>query len=1166
MKKICMWGKRITAILLVALLLCDSNMVVLAEEIRDTAKETYENHQQEQLYENQLEEVEELVVPEQDSEGQKEELPADSKIPEESVESETQEEPKISLRLPDTTVYADENETALQGLYGDPIKVNKYEKVYQTDETHYVTLLTSKPNTYVTQEGLDKEVDLSLIPISRETGEECALPQEEEIRNPELDVIYRPKDSNLDVNLPANVNKEQGIEISDSKGEYTLELFPEHGTYGNATIDQNALLYNGVQESVDVQYTVDSTGVKEDIVLQKWSDVHIFRYTFDATNFDVEEKENQILIYEKGQEEVLFVITAPMMSDTAGEESQRIMLTLEQKENNCTITLDADQDWLKSPERVYPVKIDPTVTVPTESMIEVTTSTVHGTYQGAGYGYAGYITSEMTGVPGAKDIGRSRMYFAINYDFKESIPSEAKIDSATLNAYQYVNYPQTNATFACYRINSGWDAGSLTWDNSVGLPLEPSGENSTSGAKHGMHNFDIRETVNNWVQELADNNGLVIMATDETAYGGAFYTPYSTGTEGQDDFSWDKRPSITINWSVPDPVDVNFRINDTTVALRSMILTDKSGKLQFQGVFADGVATPDATVNYALNDTKKNYKGASYASYSYKYPDSTAFNDVFEKGTTKYKDKLGNWQTAYPFTDPEFNTLYNISGTAVKDETVGNTNKSEDFTIYKVTQYDTLPKIANYYGVPLSQIMYDNRVQDMLLIENNTLFIRNPKKNATIPYNPPTLDDTEKAKIDAALMGRGLHCEFGFEPINLNTGNFYLNRSDVSIPDYASDFSIERNYNSKGASINSMFGRGWSFAYAEQLSKDKDGNIRYKRDDGSILVFTEKNGTYKAPQGYELTLEQKKVKENTYDFGDGDENYPVYEYTITGADNISRTFSCFGVLTLIKDEKGNETTLTYDENQNLTGIKSPAGKEYRITTDEQGYITEIGLPNESTLFYAYDENNNLISFTDANGAVTKYEYDENHLMTAWYDGNGTRIIQNEYDKDARVVTQTDANGAVSTLAYEDGKTTTADGNGSKTAYTFDDQYRTTKVTNPDGTSRTMDYNNDNELVAETDELGHTTAHNYDDAGNETKETRFDGKSRTWEYDDKNHIIQSVGYDGIVTAFTYDKKGNLLSITMDGALQTTYTVDGKGRILTSTDANGNESSYSYSGAD
>ena len=71
-------------------------------------------------------------------------------------------------------------------------------------------------------------------------------------------------------------------------------------------------------------------------------------------------------------------------------------------------------------------------------------------------------------------------------------------------------------------------------------------------------------------------------------------------------------------------------------------------------------------------------------------------------------------------------------------------------------------------------------------------------------------------------MGRGLHCEFGFEPVNLNTGNFYLNRTDVSIPDYTDDFVIERNYNSKGAGLSSVFGRGWSFEYTEQITKDKD--------------------------------------------------------------------------------------------------------------------------------------------------------------------------------------------------------------------------------------------------------------------------------------------------------------------------------------------------------
>ncbi len=249
------------------------------------------------------------------------------------------------------------------------------------------------------------------------------------------------------------------------------------------------------------------------------------------------------------------------------------------------------------------MKIDPTVTVPTESLIEVTTSTVHGTYQGEGYGYAGYITSKMTGVPGKR-------YRAQPHVLRRQLRlcrqhSERGPDRQCHAGCLPVCTVSPDQCHLCLLPINAWKAGSLTWDSSVVLPLEPSGENCTSGAKHGMHHFDIRETVNNWVQGTAPNYGLVVMATDESAYGGAFYTPLPTGTEGQSDFSWDKRPGITIHWSVPDPVDENYGVDDTTVNLRSMILTDRNGKLQFQGVFADGTAAPGSIVGYTLNDPAK---------------------------------------------------------------------------------------------------------------------------------------------------------------------------------------------------------------------------------------------------------------------------------------------------------------------------------------------------------------------------------------------------------------------------------------------------------------------------------------------------------------------------------------------------------------------------------
>lgn len=567
MKKRNEWKRKILAVFLAGCMLLDFNIVVLAEETREIVTNLYDTYQIEQSYEKQYDETIEQVQPKQTAENA--DTPnneAEASVPmgaDVREDEEANAKETVLLRLPETTQFTDEKEAELTRLYGEPVEIKEHEKIYQADATHYVTLLTSEANTYETKSGEVCPVDLNLIPKDAKNEEEVEPPTEEEIRDPNLDIVYGPKDSSIEVSFPANVTEARGIEIKNK--EHTLELFPQEGTYGNATTKDHSLLYNNVQKNIDIQYSVGTTGVKEDIILREKTEQNEFHYLFDSKGYDVESKDDQIFIREKGKKTILFVLSAPVMSDSNGNQSQDIDMTAEKNpdDDNYMITVHADKDWLHAEERVYPVKIDPTVTVPTESLIEVTTSTVHGVYNGAGYGYAGYITSKMTGVPGAKDIGRSRMYFAVNYNLKDSIPSEAKIDSASFNVYQYVDYPQTNATFACYRINSPWNAENLTWDNSVGLSLEPSGENAVSTHKHGMHQFDIRETVNNWVQGITDNNGLVVMATNETDFGGAFYTPYSTGTDGQVDFSWDKRPSITINWSVPDPVNLDYGLNDT---------------------------------------------------------------------------------------------------------------------------------------------------------------------------------------------------------------------------------------------------------------------------------------------------------------------------------------------------------------------------------------------------------------------------------------------------------------------------------------------------------------------------------------------------------------------------------------------------------------------------
>ncbi|MGT2716673.1 DNRLRE domain-containing protein [Streptococcus respiraculi] len=1054
-----------------------------------------------------------------------------------------------AIQQPKVSQTTDEAEVELKRQYGEPVVVSGQEQLFRVDDTHFVTYIGSEVKTYVDQNGTEVPVDLSLYSYHAD-GQH----------------YYLPKESPVGVVLPSEVKEETPIDITHK--DEKISLYPLEKTYGQATVDQNAVLYNNVDGKTDVQYTVQANGVKEEIVLAEWEGKHTFTYGLDAGKYDVRLEDNQVLVRAKGESKILFVLTAPMMVDSAGETSQDLTLGLKESRKGYEVSVTASEDWLKSSDRQYPVRIDPTVTIPREKILDVVTSSVRGTFQGLAYGFVGYIEAANMGMPGVADIGKSRMYFKINYDFKKNIPSEAKIDSATLNLYQYSDGLGTaNATFGVYYLKQDFNINTIDWLSSSQLQDEIAGANAFSPQHNGFHRFDIRETVNNWVQGLAPNYGLVVKATRENDNGAGFYTTEAdVNSVAQGGFTPDKAPSLTINWSVPDPVDVNYPIGNTTINLRTMVKTDKKGKLQFQGVFADGLTTPGAQVTYGLSDASKNYKGDSPASFSYKYPDSSPFDAAFEKGTTRYKDKLANWQSLTPFTDPELNKVYTIDAESQKDNQTSGKKSSDTFLIYKVTQYDTLPKIASYYGVPLKQIAFDNRIQDMLVVKNNTLFIRNPRKNATKPYNPPALNNKTKADVDMLLMGRGLHCEFGFEPINLNTGNFYLERTDVSIHDIDGDFEIARSYNSKVAGINSLFGRGWSFGFNEQLSSDEDQNLYYTRADGSVIPFTKDGDTYHSPEGYDLTLEVKTKEKKKGDFGGEEkEDYEVKEYHITDTDNQEKVFNFHGLLISQTDEKGNKTQFDYNENYQLTKITSPTGLVYTITYTEAGYIGAVQIPNGATLIYEYDENGNLVTYTDATGVPTRYEYDDKGLMTAWYDGNGTKVVQNEYDDQGRVTKQMDGAGATSTLAYSKGQTVTTDANGHQTVYTYDSQYRTTGIAYPDGTSISKTYDENNRLASVTNEAGQTTSYGYDENGNVVTETRFDGAVKTSTYDKKNHLLSSTDFGGEETKHSYDEKGNLTQTTLPDGTSISYEVDGQGRMLSTTDASGNRTAFAYDGA-
>ena len=1151
--------KKITKSILCILL---SIMMALqgTEPIFVQAKEMIENAPRDVDFSKPEALTEEEVGMDTDSSGEKSKKETESgaeQQAEESQETATKEqktnEPEVELKEPqDYYPLPEEPE-------GELVDYNEYSRTYKTGDKQYTTVYGGYVGTYENKDGDTELVDNTLVkpdeadtPASKEaqtvgTVSEKSFAGEKE--------VYQNKANDYAIILPKQMTEDEGVVIE--KGNSKIAIIPLDGDYTNSVVKDNAILYNEVYEDTDVQYTVLDNNIKEDIVLQKPSEKDVYEYELQIPGCEAEIKDNQVYIYSKGKSvtNAKYLLEAPSMEDASGEISFQIILELREENGKTILSVKPDMEWLLSEERQYPVRIDPT---PVE--IQKSAFTMIGVEEGSpnsqigdnNYPYVGFDDGIKSGNLEAFGSAHQncRTYIKVNDNFSQ-IPKDSKIDSATFSVSQRTAFSGGQSQFGLYRVDQSWNE-SITWKTKPTALTFQDVQNASS-SRNTYVNYNVKDLVNDWVQGTYTNNGMAVVAIAEAN---------NLGAAMQCEVLWNKYsvygPKISIQWSpAEDPYLRDMSLDDTTILLRPMTEKNVSGKLKFDAVFADGLAKSQSLVEYYLlpDEEAEESHHITDAKPLYSFPDSTEFNKQFPEAN-KYYSKDSNWQSAL-YSGLTKDKLYKIKAKAAKEIdgklVVGKEVTSDSFVIYEVKQFDTFPKIAKYYGVPLVNIMKDNQVMDALVVANNTIFIRNPQTN--VPYSPPPLTDQDKMRIDGALMGRGLHCEFGFEPVNLNTGNFYMNQTDASMKELNGEFSIVRSYNSKGTDQNSMFGRGWSFNYDQSLSQMEDGSILFMRGDGSYLFFTKnEDGTYTAPDGYVYDLEAVSYKDTDHDY---------IGWEVTDADQSVWSFDKYGMLRFVTDVNGFKTTLDYDEEYNLNKIMTPSGKEFGIKQNPFGYIEKLTLPDGGVVSYKYDDKGNLISVKNPNGDTREYQYDADSRMTSWKDENGNTVIKNTYDKEGRVTKQVDGNKGEATFEYGKFTTTTIDNEGNKTVYQYDEQYRTISITYPDGTTCKKSYNAENQLEKEITAAG-TKSYTYDAFGNVATETREDGKSAFYTYNEQNKLISVTGYNGETVTYTYDAAGNMTVSTKPDGTKLTHAYDSLHRMISQTDGRGVTTTYTYDG--
>ena len=273
---------------------------------------------------------------------------------------------------------------------------------------------------------------------------------------------------------------------------------------------ENYLAYADVAEQTDLVYAVYNGSVKEYIVLKESDAPTEFIFRFDTSDYTVKETELARFGFFDEKGELAFELGSLFAVDSAGRYTDQVSYELKElNEESAVISIKLSEEYAHTPERVYPILIDPSVMI---TGADVTFDTfVSSRYPNTNYFNDNHLR---TGYDDDLYIRRAYMRFTLPNNI-----SASSVTSAFIRIKQYIG---TTPNMKAYRVTGSWTSGQLTWNNKPGY--------STSGASPtaAMYSDDwyftyITNMVKGWLNGTYSNYGFVLKDATESSSG-----PWST--------------------------------------------------------------------------------------------------------------------------------------------------------------------------------------------------------------------------------------------------------------------------------------------------------------------------------------------------------------------------------------------------------------------------------------------------------------------------------------------------------------------------------------------------------------------------------------------------------------------------------------------------------------
>lgn len=430
-----------------------------------------------------------------------------------------------SIRSTPDTPLVEESEKPEAKILGELTEKREQNvKHFLKDDFSYEAAIFNEAVHYL-ENGKWKEIDNSLMDTTDEENNNVLENRHNDIKikiskNTASSKLVRLQKEKYELSW----NLEGADKVTANKKELNLSRFnllSENDKKRSVIKNKSEVSFNSVFPNTDIEYIISGNTFKENIILNK-APVND-QYTFNITTKNLipilQEDKSIIFFDENDENNAVFKMPAPFMYDAEYIESKNIKVNLNKTNNGYKLSLMPDQDWLKSPERVYPVVIDPVISTSLDK------SDIDDTWVSSGLPDENRDSSVLLGVGYGSISKITRTY--IKFELP-TLTTADLITDAKLYLFLYSAQPNTRQ-INVHRVSENWNSATTTWNNDPDYNSTVEDYAMINGSAYQDFSWNVTGMVKDWYN-TGNNYGLMLKNQDESAGYNEFFSSDTSGT------------------------------------------------------------------------------------------------------------------------------------------------------------------------------------------------------------------------------------------------------------------------------------------------------------------------------------------------------------------------------------------------------------------------------------------------------------------------------------------------------------------------------------------------------------------------------------------------------------------------------------------------------------